>query len=74
MWTSDSHTSYPRVADPDLNDELHFALQARALAEVRFSRKVAVFAGGGVSSVYSEYSSNATQKTEALVVAGVSLF
>jgi hypothetical protein len=60
--------------DPDLNDELHFALQARALAEVRLGRKLAIFAGGGVSSVYSEYSSDASQETEPLFVAGVSLF
>ena len=78
-WSIDVDLGFAHIIpessdDPDLNDELHFALQARALAEVRFGRKVAAFAGGGVSSVYSEYSSNATQKTEALVVAGVSLF
>ena len=60
--------------DPNQNDKLHFAVQARALAEIRFSRKVAVFAGGGISSIYSEYSSNANQKTEPLGVLGISLF
>ena len=60
--------------DPNLNDRLHFAVQARALAEIRFSPRVAVFGGGGVSSVYSEYSSNATQKSEPLGVVGISLF
>jgi len=48
--------------------------QARALAEIRFSRKVAVLGGVGISSIYSEYSSNATQKTEPLGVLGISLF
>ena len=60
--------------DPNQNDRLHFAVQARALAEIRFSRKVAVLGGVGISSIYSEYSSNATQKTEPLGVLGISLF
>ena len=60
--------------DPDVNDKLHYALQARALVEVRFSPKFAAFAGGGVSSIYSEYSSNAQQETEPNVVLGISLF
>lgn len=60
--------------DPELNDSLHYALQARALVEVRLGRKVAVFAGGGISSVYSEYSTNAQKETEPNVVLGISLF
>lgn len=60
--------------DPTLNDALHFALQARLLIEARLGRKVALFAGGGVSSVYSEYSSSAQQETEPHVVLGISLF
>jgi len=60
--------------DPELNDRLHFAVQARALAEVQLGKTVAVFAGGGVSSIYSEYSSSAKQETEPHVVLGVSLF
>jgi hypothetical protein len=69
-----AHIMPEKGDDPQKNDALHFALQARALVELRLSRKVALFAGGGVSSVYSEYSSSATQKTEPLVVAGISLF
>ena len=60
--------------DPELNDSLHYALQARALVEVRLGRKMSVFAGGGVSSVYSEYSTNAQKETEPNVVLGISLF
>lgn len=60
--------------DPTLNDSLHFAVQLRALLELRLSSKLALFAGGGVSSIYSAYSSNAQQETEPHVVLGVSLF
>ncbi len=60
--------------DPNQNDNQHFAVQARVLAEIRIYRKVAVYGGGGISSIYSEYSSNATQKTEPLGVVGISLF
>jgi hypothetical protein len=51
-----------------------FALQARLLGELRLSRKVAIFAGGGVVTRFSEYSSEATSETDPLGVAGISLF
>jgi hypothetical protein len=60
--------------DPDVNDKLHFAVQARLLVELRTSHKFAVFAGGGLSDIFSEYSSQATGSVEPLVVAGVSAF
>lgn len=60
--------------DPTLNDALHFAVQARLLIEARLGRNEALFAGGGVSSIYSDYSSSAQQETEPHVVLGISLF
>ena len=60
--------------DPLINDRLHFALQARLLAEVALGRKIAIFAGGGVSTRFSEYSSHASSETDPLLVGGVSLF
>ena len=60
--------------DPAENDRLHPALQARALRERRMSPVLSVFAGGGVSVVFSEYSSRATSEVEPLFVAGVSVY
>jgi len=69
-----SHIIPEKVDDPAKNDRLHYAIQARVLAEFRLNRTLAFFAGGGVSSIYSEYSSDATQTTEPLGVVGISLF
>lgn len=60
--------------DPAENDRLHPALQARLLLEKRFSPGLSVFAGGGLSVVFSEYSSSATSEVEPLFVAGVSVY
>ena len=60
--------------DPAENDRLHPALQARALLERRMSPVLSVFAGGGVSVVFSEYSSRATSEVEPLFVAGISVY
>jgi len=69
-----SHIIPDKVDDPDKNDRLHYAIQARALVELRLNHTIAFFAGGGISSIYSEYSSDATQTTEPLGVVGISLF
>ncbi len=60
--------------DPAINDRLHFAIQARLLAELRFSPQIAAFAAGGVSSIFSEYSSSATSEVKPLIAIGISLF
>jgi hypothetical protein len=60
--------------DPDVNDRLRYAVQIRAIAEVCLSPKVAFFAGGGVSDIFSEYSSKAKGEVKPLVVAGISAF
>ncbi len=78
-WKLDFDLGYVHIMpeksdDPGLNDNMHWALQGRVLAEVRLSSKLAAFGGGGVSSIWSEYSSDAEQKTEPLGVLGISLF
>ena len=61
-------------SDPDVNGKSHFAIQGRVIAEIRFSEKVAIFGGGGVSQVYSEFSCDAASSTDPLVVLGISLY
>lgn len=60
--------------DPEVNDRLRYALQARALIEYQAAGKVSVFAGGGASVIFSEYSKDADSKTDPLAVLGVSLY
>ena len=60
--------------DPEVNTDLHGAVQWRLLAEYRISDKTRVFGGGGVSVVFSEYSSDASYETDPLIVLGVSLY
>lgn len=78
-WSLDTDVGYvhviPQPSD-DLadNDRLHFALQARALAEWRLGKKTSVFGGAGINTVFSEYSTTATTEVDPLVVLGVSLY
>jgi hypothetical protein len=60
--------------DPAVNDRLHFAVQARALAEYRVNPRLAFFAGGGLSDIFSEYGSKAKGEIKPLIVAGISAF
>jgi len=60
--------------DPDVNTNLHYAIQGRLLAEYRISDKTKIFGGVGVSTVFSEYSSGASSETDPLVVLGISLY
>jgi hypothetical protein len=69
-----THIMPKKSDDVDVNDNLHFAIQARVLAELRFSRRFSVFAGGGLSDIFSAYSSSATSEIKPLAVAGISVF
>jgi hypothetical protein len=60
--------------NPDDNDESQFAIQARASVEYRFNRTISVFAGSGISTRWSAYSSSADTTTEGLLFGGLSLF
>jgi hypothetical protein len=78
-WTLDTDLGFahivPRTSDDaGKNTRLHYALQARALGELRWSPATALFFGGGLSAVLSEYSTDATVEFEPLAVVGVSLF
>jgi hypothetical protein len=79
VWSLNFDLGYVHIMpkksdDPAQNDKMHWALQGRILAEVRLSPTLAIFGGGGASSIWSEFSSAAEQKTEPLGVLGISLF
>jgi hypothetical protein len=57
-----------------VNDNLHYAIQGRVLAEIKVAGRTKIFGGGGVSVVFSEYSSDASSDTEPLVLLGVSVY
>lgn len=59
--------------DPDVLDVIHFALQPRILAELRTSRKFAVFGGVGADVVFDSYE-DPKAATKGLIFAGVSAF
>ncbi|HKO22511.1 MAG TPA: hypothetical protein VJX91_07635 [Candidatus Eisenbacteria bacterium] len=69
-----AHYIPEKTDDPNENDRLHFALQARAMVERTFSRKAKGFAGGGVARIWDEYRLDAPFETEPLVFAGLGLF
>ena len=62
----------PRPSDdPAVNDRLHFAAQARLLVDRSVAERWRVFAGGGVNTIWSEYSKEATPDTGPLAVLGI---
>jgi hypothetical protein len=56
--------------DPEHNDDLHYAVQPRLLAEHAVGSKTQLFGGAGVNVIASEYSRDATTETELLVLLG----
>jgi len=60
--------------DPDINDNQHFAIQMRLFADYRLGKTVALVAGGGFSTIFSEYTTHARSQTEGHVFGGISLF
>ncbi len=60
--------------DPNLNDQPHFALQMRLFADYNINQTVALVAGGGLSTIFSEYTTHARSQTEGHVFGGISLF
>jgi hypothetical protein len=57
--------------EPGVNDDLHFALQPRVIAE-RGHKGWRVFAGAGMSAIFSSYASDATVDYSPLGLFGVS--
>ncbi len=60
--------------DPAINDNQHFAMQMRLFADYRLGKTVALVAGGGFSTIFSEYTTHARSQTEGHVFGGISLF
>ncbi len=60
--------------DSSINDNQHFALQMRLFADYRFGKSVALFGGGGFSTIFSEYTTHARSETEVNFFGGISLF
>ena len=69
-----AHYIPAKESDPTENDRLHFSLQARAMVERTFSRKMKGFAGGGVARIWDEYRLDAPFETEPMFFAGMALF
>jgi hypothetical protein len=69
-----AHYIPEKVEDPDENDRLHYALQARALAERTFSQKMKGFVGAGVARISDDYRLDAPFETEPLFFGGVALY
>ena len=65
----------PQPSDnPEENGSLHFALQARAMAERRGADGGAFFGGLGIQTQWDNYSLNAPTVTTGLLFAGVAIF
>ncbi len=60
--------------DPAINDNPHFAMQMRLFAYYGLGKTVALVAGGGFSTIFSEYTTHARSQTEGHVFGGISLF
>lgn len=60
--------------EPEINDEPHYALQLRAFVDVSLGDSVALFGGGGLSTIFSEYTTHARSHSEGNVFGGISLF
>jgi len=60
--------------DPAINDDPHWAWQTRLFADFRLGKTVALVAGGGFSTIFSEYTTHARSQTEGHVFGGISLF
>jgi len=68
-----AHYIPEKVDDPDDNDRLHYALQARALLERTLSARMRGFIGGGVARISDDYRLQAPFETEPLLFGGVAL-
>ncbi|MGH7724978.1 MAG: hypothetical protein ACREOU_06070 [Candidatus Eiseniibacteriota bacterium] len=66
-----AHIIPERTEDPDDHDDLHFAVLARALGEVRIGSRVGLLAGPGVARIYDAYSRSAGRETTLLLTGGL---
>lgn len=68
-----AHYIPEKVDDPEVNDRLHYALQARALVERTLNAKLRGFLGGGVARISDDYRLQAPFEAEPLFFGGVAL-
>jgi hypothetical protein len=61
------------VDDAPENVDLHFAFQARGLVDVRLSKNISAFAGGGSAWIYPSYSLGDPAASEGLYFGGLAL-
>lgn len=66
-----AHYMPKHTSDPDDNDKLHPATQARVLARVHLGSRVRVIAGGGASRIYEAYEDNPASENHSLWLAGL---
>jgi len=59
--------------NPVENDKLHYALEARLVADRQLNDNVGLFIAAGVSTVYDNYRANASKQTDALFAGGIVL-
>lgn len=62
------------VNNPLENDRLHYALQARLLGDYRLTDHLGLVGSVGASSVFSEYTSDASSETDFHFTAGIVLY
>lgn len=67
-----AHYMPKHTSDPDDNDRLHPATQARGLVRVSLGHRIRVIAGGGSSRVYEAYEDNPASEFHSLWLAGFS--
>ncbi len=60
--------------DPNDNDRLHYALQARLLGDWKVADHLGILGAVGVSTVFDEYYLRADSKTDALFTGGIVLY
>ena len=68
------HIIPQQTDDVNVDDQIHYSLQARLLIDWKLSRKDKIFAAGGINTIFEEYSSNASSTSEGYFAAGVGLF
>jgi hypothetical protein len=61
-------------SDPDVDTRNQFAIQLRAIGEVKVIGKTKIFGGAGASARFSAYSMENTATTDPLFVLGISLY
>ncbi len=68
------HIIPPASDNPDENDRLHYALQARLLGDWKMNDNLGIIGSVGLSTVFDEYATDANSQTDALLTGGIVLY